>query len=158
MRNSPRRKTILPNNPVEKRFCQITPIEEQTMLSINLVGKRFCQRTPIETRFCQMTGNHTCAQQSRQATLVPSMSLPAGSDTVTSLYRVLFHLSLMVLVCCWSQTQILLCMNFTTCFTHYSQGTRLFEDTPCTESCRRHIGFSPLSMLFSRGVLLHLNW
>ena len=93
-----------------------------------------------------------CTQQSRQATLVPSMSLPAGSDTVTSLYRVLFHLSLMVLVCCWSQTQILLCMNFTTCFTHYSQGTRLFEDTPCTESCRRHIGCSPISIFVSRGV------
>ena len=94
-------------------------------------------------------GNHTCAQQSRQATLVPSMSLPAGSDTVTSLYRVLFHLSLMVLVCYWSQTQILLCMSFTTCFTHYSQGTRLLEDTPCTEKLQTtHRIFTLIYALF----------
>lgn len=80
-----------------------------------------CCSRPIAS-LLHAAGNHACTQQSRQATLVPSMTLPAGSDTVTSLYRVLFHLSLMVLVCYGSQTQILRCMNCTTCFTHYSQG------------------------------------
>jgi hypothetical protein len=54
----------------------------------------------------EAAGKHTCTQQSRQVTLVSFTSLSAGSDTVTSLYRVLFHLSLMVLVCYWSQTYI----------------------------------------------------
>ena len=51
-------------------------------------------------------GKHNCVQQSRQITLVSFTSLSASSDTVTSLYRVLFHLSLMVLVCYWSQTYV----------------------------------------------------
>ena len=51
-------------------------------------------------------GKHNCMQQSRQITLVSFTSLSASSDTVTSLYRVLFHLSLMVLVCYWSQTYV----------------------------------------------------
>ena len=49
-------------------------------------------------------------------------------------------------------------MKFTTHFMHQSQGTWLLEDTPCTESCKWHTGLSPLSMLFSKGLLLHLNW
>ena len=136
-----------------------------TFLSIHCIGndclgKNHCMQPARDQQhhLHRAAGKHVHTQQSRQSIRVPFTSFSAYSDTITSLYRVLFHLSLMVLVCCWSQTQILLCMNFTTCFTHYSQGTRLFEDTPCTESCRRHIGFSPLSMLFSRGVLLHLNW
>ena len=43
-------------------------------------------------------GNCARTQKPHQATLVPSMSLPAGSDTVAALYRFLFHLSLMVFV------------------------------------------------------------
>ena len=51
-------------------------------------------------------GKHIRMQQSHQITQVPFTSLSACSDTITSLYRVLFHLSLMVLVCYWSQTYI----------------------------------------------------
>ena len=51
-------------------------------------------------------GKHNRMQQSHQIAQVPFTSLSACSDTITSLYRVLFHLSLMVLVCYWSQTYI----------------------------------------------------
>lgn len=101
---------------------------------------------------------HTGTLQSRQVTLVSFTSLSAGSDTVTSLYRVLFHLSLVVLFRYWSQTYIQLWMKFTTHFMHQSQGTWLFESTPCTKGCRWHTGLSPLSMLFSKSSLLRLNW
>ena len=54
----------------------------------------------------EAVGKHTRVQQSHRITLVSFTSLSASSDTVTSLYRVLFHLSLMVLVCYWSQTYV----------------------------------------------------
>ena len=59
-------------------------------------------------------GKHTRLQQSHHVLLVPFTFLSAGSDTVTSLCRVLFHLSLMVLVCYWSRTCVQLSMRFTT--------------------------------------------
>lgn len=49
-------------------------------------------------------------------------------------------------------------MKLTTHFMHQSQGTWLLEDTPYIENCKWHAGLSPLSMLFSKGLLLHLNW
>ena len=66
--------------------------------------RTFCSR-PVAALFIA-TGKRICARQSHQKTLVSFTSLSASSDTVTSLYRVLFHLSLMVLVCYWSQTYV----------------------------------------------------
>merc|ERR1712045_388472 len=47
------------------------------------------------TTLLEAAGMTLCTKQSCQVALVLSTSLSASSDTVTSLYRVLFHLSLM---------------------------------------------------------------
>ena len=52
------------------------------------------------------TGKHISVQQFHHTTLVSFTSLSASSDTVTSLHRVLFHLSLMVCVCYLFQTHV----------------------------------------------------
>ena len=93
--------------------CLVLP--SYSMLSLVYKARNTaCVRLMANCYSSDADGKHTWLQQSHHVSLVPFTFLSAGSDTVTSLCRVLFHLSLMVLVCYWSRTCIQLLMKFTT--------------------------------------------
>ena len=96
-------------------------------------------------------------QQPHKAELVSLTSSSATSDNVASLFKVMFHLSLMVLICCWSQTCIKFQMKCTTYFAHQDQEAWLLECALCIEVHKWYKGFPPSPMLYFKSMLLYLH-
>ena len=123
---------------------------------LRLIGGARCTMC-ILLKSCCYTNTQTAdkrgnAQKSYHMTLSPFTSNSAGSSIVISLYKVLFHLSLKVLVFYWSQTLLHLWIKITTasCTSAKVHDSKTAHRLP--ECCSQHTGFSPSRTLLSKSL------